>query len=208
MARGRKAESGGRAATAGRGADGRDEAIIAALAGDARMPVARIAERVGMSEAGARRRVSKMVADGTVRLTAERGDGGGAKAIVLVSAESASDISKISASLGALAASSSSSSSSGGGGGGGGGGARKGAAAGGRTGRQRRRRGGEGAGSGRGAGSWRATTAKIYEITGQHDIAIIMSAAGIDQINETIDTVRRVPGVTDTNTVIILRTVA
>ena len=205
MARGRKAESGGRAATAGRGADGRDEAIIAALAGDARMPVARIAERVGMSEAGARRRVSKMVADGTVRLTAERGDGGGAKAIVLVSAESASDISKISASLGALAASSSSSSSSGGGGGGG---ARKGAAAGGRTGRQRRRRGGEGAGSGRGAGSWRATTAKIYEITGQHDIAIIMSAAGIDQINETIDTVRRVPGVTDTNTVIILRTVA
>lgn len=205
MARGRKAESGGRAATAGRGADGRDEAIIAALAGDARMPVARIAERVGMSEAGARRRVSKMVADGTVRLTAERGDGGGAKAIVLVSAESASDISKISASLGALAASSSSSSSSGGGEGGGAG---KGAAAGGRTGRQRRRRGGEGAGSGRGAGSWRATTAKIYEITGQHDIAIIMSAAGIDQINETIDTVRRVPGVTDTNTVIILRTVA
>ena len=201
MARGRKAESGGRGATAGRGADGRDEAIIAALAGDARMPVARIAERVGMSEAGARRRVSRMVADGTVRLTAERGDGGGAKAIVLVSAESASDISKISASLGALAASS-------GGGGGKGGGAGKGAAAGGRTGRQRRRWGGEGAGSGRGAGSWRATTAKIYEITGQHDIAIIMSAAGIDQINETIDTVRRVPGVTDTNTVIILRTVA
>lgn len=142
-----------------------------------------------MSEAGARRRVSRMVADGTVRLTAERGDAGGAKAIVLVSAESASDISKISASLGALAA-------SGGGG--------KGAAAKGRAGRRR----GGGAGSGRGAGSWRATTAKIYEITGQHDIAIIMSASGIDQINETIDTVRRVPGVTDTNTVIILRTVA
>ena len=196
MARGGKAGGGGGGAAAGRGADGRDEAIIAALAGDARMPVARIAERVGMSEAGARRRVSRMVADGTVRLTAERGDGGGAKAIVLVSAESASDISKISASLGALAASS----SSGGGGGG------RGAAAGGRTGRQRR--GGGRAGSGRGAGSWRATTAKIYEITGQHDIAIIMSAAGIDQINETIDTVRRVPGVTDTNTVIILRTVA
>ena len=198
MARGRKAGSGsGGRTAAGRGADGRDEAIIVALAGDARMPVARIAERVGMSEAGARRRVSRMVADGTVRLTAERGDGGGAKAIVLVSAESASDISKISASLGALAASSS-----------GGGGAGKGAAAGGRTGRQRRGAGGERAGSGRGTGSWRATTAKIYEITGQHDIAIIMSAAGIDQINETIDTVRRVPGVTDTNTVIILRTVA
>lgn len=189
MARGREAAGSG--GPAGRGADGRDEAIIAALAGDARMPVARIAERVGMSEAGARRRVSRMVADGTVRLTAERGDAGGAKAIVLVSAESASDISKISASLGALAAS-----GSGGGG--------KGAAAKGRAGRRR----GKGAGSGRGAGSWRATTAKIYEITGQHDIAIIMSASGIDQINETIDTVRRVPGVTDTNTVIILRTVA
>lgn len=180
MARGRPAAGAG-----AQDAPGRDEAIIAALAGDARMPVSRIAKRVGMSEAGARKRVSRMVSDGTVRLTAERGDGGGAKAIVLVSAESASDISKISASLKALAA---------------GAGARGGGAPGG--GRPR------GGARGAAAGSWRATTAKIYEITGQHDIAVIMSAAGISEINETIDTVRGVPGVTDTNTVIILRTVA
>lgn len=178
MARGRTA------AGAAQDASGRDEAIIAALAVDARMPVSRIAKRVGMSEAGARKRVSRMVSDGTVRLTAERGDGGGAKAIVLVSAESASDISRISASLRDLA----------------GAGAKGG----------RRSGGGPGGGARRGAaaGSWRATTAKIYEITGQHDIAVIMSAAGISEINETIDTVRGVPGVTDTNTVIILRTVA
>ena len=171
-------------AAGGGGASDHDEAIIAALAGDARMSVTRLAKKVGMSETGARKRVSRMVADGTVRLTAERGDGGGAKAIVLVSAGSASDIPKISATLGGLA------------GGPGGGGARRRAA--GRAGAGRRGPG----------GAWRATTAKIYEITGQHDIAIIMSAAGINEINETIDTVRRVPGVTDTNTVIILKTVA
>lgn len=166
------------------GASGHDEAIIGALAGDARMPVAKLAKRIGMSGAGTRKRLARMVSDGTIRFTAERGDGGGgAKAIVLVSAESASDISKISKSLGDLAA----------------------------GGAKRRRGGAAGAASGRrgggGGGAWRATTARIYEITGQHDIAIIMSASGIDQINETIDTVRRVPGVTDTNTVIILRTV-
>ena len=81
-----------------------------------------------------------------------------------------------------------------------------------RTQRWRRRASGggrpRGGARGAAAGSWRATTAKIYEITGQHDIAVIMSAAGISEINETIDTVRGVPGVTDTNTVIILRTVA
>lgn len=176
------------AAAAGAAAAGNDEAIIAALADDARMPVARLAKRIGMSETGARKRIARLVGDGTVRFTVERGDGGGAKAIVLVSAESASDISKISASLSGLAA-------------GGGSGGRKGKGAGSRGGTR-------GAAGKDGRGAWRATTAKIYEITGQHDIAIIMGAAGIREINETIDTVRRVPGVTDTNTVIILRTVA
>lgn len=172
----------GRAPQAAGGASDHDEAVIAALAGDARMPVAKLAKRIGMSGAGTRKRLARMVSDGTIRFTAERGDGGGgAKAIVLVSAESSSDISKISKSLGDLAA--------------GGAKRRRGAAA------ASGRRGGGG------GGAWRATTARIYEITGQHDIAIIMSASGIDQINETIDTVRRVPGVTDTNTVIILRTV-
>ncbi len=47
----------------------------------------------------------------------------------------------------------------------------------------------------------------IYEITGQYDIAAIISSASIAEINRCIDDVRRTEGVVDTNTVIILRTI-
>jgi len=47
----------------------------------------------------------------------------------------------------------------------------------------------------------------VYEITGQYDITVIMSAPNISAINNSIDALRKIPGVTDTNTVIILRTV-
>ncbi|MDI1495910.1 MAG: AsnC family transcriptional regulator [Cenarchaeum symbiont of Oopsacas minuta] len=47
----------------------------------------------------------------------------------------------------------------------------------------------------------------VYEITGQYDIAVIMSADNISSINESIDALRKKSGVVDTNTVIILRTV-
>ncbi len=46
----------------------------------------------------------------------------------------------------------------------------------------------------------------VYEITGQYDIAAIVSADSIAEINKCIDEVRRIDGVDDTNTVIILRT--
>ena len=46
----------------------------------------------------------------------------------------------------------------------------------------------------------------IYEITGQYDIAVILSAPSISEINKCIDEVRKTNGVHDTNTVIILRT--
>ncbi len=46
----------------------------------------------------------------------------------------------------------------------------------------------------------------VYEITGQYDIAVIVSASSIAEINKCIDEVRRIEGVDDTNTVIILRT--
>jgi DNA-binding Lrp family transcriptional regulator len=46
----------------------------------------------------------------------------------------------------------------------------------------------------------------IYEITGQYDIAAIISAPAISQINSYIDEVRKIEGVSDTNTVIILKT--
>lgn len=47
----------------------------------------------------------------------------------------------------------------------------------------------------------------VYEITGQYDIVAIMSAPTITEINQCIDNLRRIEGVDDTNTVIILRTV-
>jgi|SRR5918912_4184388 Lrp/AsnC family transcriptional regulator for asnA, asnC and gidA len=47
----------------------------------------------------------------------------------------------------------------------------------------------------------------IYEITGQYDIAAIISAPTITEINKSIDDVRKTEGVYDTNTVIILKTI-
>ena len=46
----------------------------------------------------------------------------------------------------------------------------------------------------------------IYEITGQYDIAVIISANSINEINSSIDAIRRIEGVSNTDTVIILRT--
>ncbi len=48
----------------------------------------------------------------------------------------------------------------------------------------------------------------VYEITGQYDIVAIVSAPTITEINKCIDDVRRIDGVDDTNTVIILRTIS
>lgn len=45
----------------------------------------------------------------------------------------------------------------------------------------------------------------VYEITGQYDITAIMSATNIAEINNSIDALRKISGVVDTNTVIILR---
>jgi DNA-binding Lrp family transcriptional regulator len=46
----------------------------------------------------------------------------------------------------------------------------------------------------------------IYEITGQYDIAAIIAAPTIVEINKCIDDVRKTEGVFDTNTVIVLKT--
>jgi len=47
----------------------------------------------------------------------------------------------------------------------------------------------------------------VYEITGQYDIATIISASTISEINNSIDALRKISGVIDTNTVIILKKV-
>ena len=45
----------------------------------------------------------------------------------------------------------------------------------------------------------------VYEITGQYDITVIVSAATNAEINNSIDALRKISGVVDTNTVIILK---
>ena len=45
----------------------------------------------------------------------------------------------------------------------------------------------------------------VYEITGQYDITTIISASNISDINNSIDALRKISGVIDTNTVIILK---
>ncbi|HEX7031437.1 MAG TPA: HTH-type transcriptional regulator LysM [Nitrososphaera sp.] len=47
----------------------------------------------------------------------------------------------------------------------------------------------------------------VYEITGQYDIAAIIAAPAIAEINKCIDDIRKIEGVSDTNTVIILKTI-
>jgi Lrp/AsnC family transcriptional regulator, regulator for asnA, asnC and gidA len=47
----------------------------------------------------------------------------------------------------------------------------------------------------------------VYEITGQYDIAAIIAAPAIDDINKCIDNIRKIDGVSDTDTVIILKTI-
>ena len=47
----------------------------------------------------------------------------------------------------------------------------------------------------------------VYEITGQYDISVIIRAQSITEINSCIDELRKIQGVIDTNTVIILRTI-
>ena len=47
----------------------------------------------------------------------------------------------------------------------------------------------------------------VYEITGQYDITVIVTGQNINEINACIDSLRKIPGVSDTNSVIILRTV-
>lgn len=45
----------------------------------------------------------------------------------------------------------------------------------------------------------------IYEITGQYDIAVIISGLNIVEVNECLEKIRRVDGIVNTNTMIILR---
>jgi DNA-binding Lrp family transcriptional regulator len=45
----------------------------------------------------------------------------------------------------------------------------------------------------------------VYEITGQYDIAVIISGFNITEVDECLEKIRRLKGVANTNTMIILR---
>jgi len=45
----------------------------------------------------------------------------------------------------------------------------------------------------------------VYEVTGQYDIAVVISALNITEVNHCVEKIRRVNGVVNTNTMIVLR---
>lgn len=132
-----------------------DDAIIEMLKGNSRESFVEIGQKLGLSESAVRRRVKNLTDGGIIKkFTIETGDANATSAIILISVDSATDTSKVSAKLTKL----------------------------------------------KGVNT-------VYEITGQYDIAVIISAPTITDINTCIDSLRKVLGVFDTNTVIILRTV-
>ena len=132
-----------------------DESILEFLRKDSRESFVEIGKKLKLSESAIRHRVKNMVDSGTItKFTVEEG-GGQPEALVMVSADSSIDTSKVSLKLTKLNA-----------------------------------------------------IKKIYEITGQYDICVIIQAPSINEINACIDDLRKITGVTDTNTVIILKTIS
>ena len=132
-----------------------DEHILEFLRSDSRESFVEIGKKLKLSESAIRHRVKNMVANRAItKFTVEEG-GGQPEALVLVSADSSIDTSKVSLKLTKLNG-----------------------------------------------------IKKIYEITGQYDICVIVQAPTIREINTCIDNLRKISGVTDTNTVIILKTIS
>lgn len=46
---------------------------------------------------------------------------------------------------------------------------------------------------------------RVYEITGQYDLAVFVNGESIAEVNSTIDRIRALPSVVTTNTIIILK---
>ena len=132
-----------------------DERILEFLRNDSRESNVEIGKKLKLSETAIRHRVKNMVDSKTItKFTIEEG-GVQPEALVMVSADSSIDTSKVSLKLTKLNG-----------------------------------------------------IKKIYEITGQYDICVIVQAPTISEINACIDNLRKISGVTDTNTVIILKTIS
>jgi len=132
-----------------------DEHILEFLRKDSRESFVEIGKKLNLSESAIRHRVKNMVDNGAITKFTVDEEGGQPEALVLVSADSSIDTSKVSLKLTKLNG-----------------------------------------------------IKKIYEITGQYDICVIVQAPTISEINTCIDNLRKISGVTDTNTVIILKTIS
>ena len=122
---------------------------------DARVSFVEIAERVKLSEAAVRRRVSNLVASGAIRrFTIELNDSDLTSAIIFVSVNPSNPTSEVSKSIRGVAG-----------------------------------------------------VETIYETTGQFDIAAILKGASIGEVNKSVEDIRRLSGVLNTNTMIVLHTI-
>ena len=132
-----------------------DYKIIEFLRNDARESFVEIGKKLKLSESAVRRRVKNLVDGGIIeKFTIEMGEANTTSAIVLISVDSATDTSRVSAKLTKIDA-----------------------------------------------------VKTVFEITGQYDISVIIRAPNITEINGCIDDLRKIQGVIDTNTVIILKTI-
>jgi DNA-binding Lrp family transcriptional regulator len=50
-----------------------------------------------------------------------------------------------------------------------------------------------------------STVETVYEVTGQYDIAVVISGLNITDVDECLEKIRRLDGVSNTNTMIVLR---
>ena len=132
-----------------------DDKIIEFLRNDARESFVEIGKKLKLSESAVRRRVKNLVDGGIIeKFTIEMGEANTTSAIVLISVDSATDTSRVSAKLTKIDA-----------------------------------------------------VKTVFEITGQYDISVIIRAPNITEINGCIDDLRKIQGVIDTNTVIILKAI-
>ena len=132
-----------------------DDKIIEFLRNDARESFVEIGKKLKLSETAVRRRVKNLVDGGIIeKFTIEMGEANTTSAIVLISVDSATDTSRVSAKQTKIDA-----------------------------------------------------VKTVFEITGQYDISVIIRAPNITEINGCIDDLRKIQGVIDTNTVIIIKTI-
>lgn len=135
--------------------DKTDQLIIELLREDARKSNIEIAQKLNLSEATVRRRISNLVEDGTIsRFTIEIDDPQQTSAIMWISVNPSVPTNQVSARV-----------------------------------------------------KGTAGVQTVYETAGQFDIAAIIKGSNIVEVNKSVEGIRRIDGVINTNTMMILRTI-